>query len=406
MTTQHFQFEASRAAGLARLQAFAPLTGKHYAAKRNTDEGTGARGNVSMLSPYLRFRMISEEEVLTTVLERHSLGGAEKFIQEVFWRGYFKGFLEAHPLIWRNYVDAVASLPKTDMYHRAVAGSTGIEGFDDWAMELRNIGYLHNHARMWFASIWIFTLKLPWQLGADFMYRHLIDGDPASNTLSWRWVGGLHTKGKTYLARSDNIAHYTNGRFHPKGLVVVAPALQEPALPPPAPLAPASAKMPDGAFGLLLTGEDLGFEGHYFTQPPEAILMPAQPMAKPGGEESAVALAFRQNAMNDAAIRASTHFGIEVLRLPSLDPTSLAAFCRANAVTTLATPFTPVGPEADALNELSPALPNHGITLLRVRRRHDTLVWPHSTKGFFGLKDKIPGLLEALGIASKQDKVA
>ncbi len=67
-------------------------------------------------------------------------------------------------------------------------------------------GYLHNHARMWFASIWIFTLRLPWELGADFFLRHLLDGDPASNTLSWRWVGGMQTMGKTYLARADNIA--------------------------------------------------------------------------------------------------------------------------------------------------------------------------------------------------------
>jgi deoxyribodipyrimidine photo-lyase len=80
--------------------------------------------------------------------------------------------------------------------------------FDDWAQELVATGYLHNHARMWFASIWIFTLRLPWELGADFFLRHLIDGDPASNTLSWRWVGGLHTPGKTYLATADNIAEH------------------------------------------------------------------------------------------------------------------------------------------------------------------------------------------------------
>jgi deoxyribodipyrimidine photo-lyase len=64
--------------------------------------------------------------------------------------------------------------------------------------ELVETGYLHNHARMWFASIWIFTLRLPWELGADFFLRHLLDGDAASNTLSWRWVAGLHTKGKHY----------------------------------------------------------------------------------------------------------------------------------------------------------------------------------------------------------------
>ena len=63
---------------------------------------------------------------------------------------------------------------------------------------------------MWFASIWIFTLNLPWQLGADFFMQHLLDGDPASNTLSWRWVAGIQTKGKNYLARKSNIEKYSN----------------------------------------------------------------------------------------------------------------------------------------------------------------------------------------------------
>ncbi len=73
-------------------------------------------------------------------------------------------------------------------YERAVEGRTGIDGFDDWARQLVETGWLHNHTRMWFASIWIFTLRLPWALGAAFFLRHLLDGDPASNTLSWRWV--------------------------------------------------------------------------------------------------------------------------------------------------------------------------------------------------------------------------
>ena len=66
---------------------------------------------------------------------------------------------------------------------------------------------------MWFASIWIFTLNLPWQKGAEFFMKHLFDGDPASNTLSWRWIAGLQTKGKHYLAQSWNISKFTNNRY-------------------------------------------------------------------------------------------------------------------------------------------------------------------------------------------------
>ena len=66
---------------------------------------------------------------------------------------------------------------------------------------------------MWFASIWIFTLNLPWELGARFFMKYLFDGDAASNTLSWRWVAGIQTQGKNYLARESNIRKFTNQRY-------------------------------------------------------------------------------------------------------------------------------------------------------------------------------------------------
>ena len=90
---------------------------------------------------------------------------------------------------------------------------TEIVCFNDWINELKNFNYLHNHTRMLFASIWIFTLRLPWQKGAEFFMKHLYDGDAASNTLSWRWVAGIQTKGKNYLAQSWNISKFTNNKY-------------------------------------------------------------------------------------------------------------------------------------------------------------------------------------------------
>jgi len=215
-------FTPTRTRGLARLAEFLPAAGRRYADTRNADDGPaeGGRSNVSQLSPWLHAGLIGEREVLEAVLRRHSPRAAEKFVAEVFWRIYFKGYLEQRPAIWADYcsgrdgalaaADANAGLRRA--YSEAVEGRTGIEAFDAWARELVATGYLHNHARMWFASIWIFTLRLDWRLGADFFLRHLMDADAASNTLSWRWVAGLHTKGKHYLARADNIARYTAGR--------------------------------------------------------------------------------------------------------------------------------------------------------------------------------------------------
>ncbi len=96
---------------------------------------------------------------------------------------------------------------------KAINGETEIECFNDWVNELKNFNYLHNHTRMLFASIWIFTLELSWQKGAEFFMKHLYDGDAASNTLSWRWVAGIQTKGKNYLAQPWNINKFTNNKY-------------------------------------------------------------------------------------------------------------------------------------------------------------------------------------------------
>lgn len=154
------------------------------------------------------------------MLSAHPFSVAEKFVQELMWRTYWKGWLELRPGVWTRYLAQLESLKveraNCPQYLSATRGQTGLSFFDDWVSELVATGYLHNHTRMWFASVWIFTLQLPWQLGAEFMYRHLLDGDPASNTLSWRWVGGLQTKGKIYVARPDNISKYSEGRWSPK----------------------------------------------------------------------------------------------------------------------------------------------------------------------------------------------
>ena len=140
-----------------------------------------------------------------------------------FWRIYWKGWLEGRPKVWYDYKEKIneyiTNLSKKNFYKdyiKATNGQTGIECFDKWVNELKEFGYLHNHTRMWFASIWIFTLNLPWELGANFFYKNLLDADPASNTLSWRWVAGLHTEGKFYLARQDNIEKFSEFSFNNK----------------------------------------------------------------------------------------------------------------------------------------------------------------------------------------------
>ena len=189
----------------------------NYSKLRNFDYGPDKRSNVSCLSPYVTHGVISEVELIKKSLNKYSFVKNEKFIQEIMWRTFWKGWMELRPDVWTDYLlelNQIKDKYKNDQdYKKAVEGSTEIQCFNEWVGELKENNYLHNHARMWFASIWIFTLELPWQLGAEFFMQHLYDGDPASNTLGWRWVAGIQTQGKNYLASEWNIKKFTNNRF-------------------------------------------------------------------------------------------------------------------------------------------------------------------------------------------------
>ena len=402
-------WQPSRAEGLRRLEAFLPRAGRRYAETRNYDPGPEARDNVSALSPWIRHRLVTEAEVIRAVRARHSFRAAEKFIQEVCWRTYWKGWLEQHPAVWHAYrteVEAGLAALRSDPDLRrsceaAVEGRTGIACFDAWARELVATGYLHNHTRMWFASIWIFTLKLPWALGADVFLRHLLDGDPASNTLSWRWVAGLHTRGKTYLARPGNIETYTQGRFRPgTALSASAPALSEPPPPPPAPLPAAQSRPPAEPFGLLLTEDDLRVEdlGLHDGRVLGVAGAVCTTMRSPLGAGEA-AVAFAEGALQDALDRAGRRFGLTPTPLAEgLDAEEVAAWARGLGVGRVVTPYAPVGPVQERLERIEVALKVEGIALLRLRRPWDEAFWPHATKGFFGLKRQIPGVFARLGL--------
>jgi len=199
----------------------------HYDARRNYDFGALDRSNVSGLSKYISHGVLCEYDVVRQTLKRAPLAEVEKFVQEVFWRIYWKGWLEHRPSVWHDFVRFDADCFAQKDYRNAVEGRTGIACFDAWVAELQETNYLHNHTRMWFASIWIFTLGLPWQAGARFFQEHLLDGDAASNTLGWRWVAGIQTKGKHYLARASNIEQFTKGRFGPDSLNETAAPREE-----------------------------------------------------------------------------------------------------------------------------------------------------------------------------------
>ena len=401
----------SRVAGLSRLSGFVAGAGSRYARTRNFDFGPERRGNTSGLSPYVRHRLVLEQELLESTLESHSFSAATKFIEEVFWRTYFKGWLEQHPTVWTDYVRAVSdelrglqsNSRQLDRYNTATNGNTGIDCFDGWIEELVTTGYLHNHARMWFASIWVFTLNLPWQLGADFFLRHLLDGDPASNTLSWRWVSGLHTRGKTYLARVSNIVNFTDGRFNPQGkLATSAKPVTESRLHALEAL-PRTASIPeDQRFGLLVSEDDCAPEMRLVESRPSAILGLVATRQRSPLPVGIPAFDFARGAVRDAVARAERAFQAPGTVVEDDDTGDrIIDWAAANQLNTIVTPHVPVGPAGDLLDSVRERLDGKGIRLLQLRRDYDSISWPHATRGFFSLKKALPAILSELGIVSE-----
>jgi deoxyribodipyrimidine photo-lyase len=392
-------WEPTRAAGLARLEEFLPFAGRAYASGRNVDRGPDDRSNVSALSPWIRRRLITEEEVIAAVLARHSFSAAEKFVQEVVWRTYWKGWLEMRPsVLWHFDMERIALKDRlaedgqlNRRFETAIEGRTNIACFNAWVDELITYGWLHNHTRMWFASIWIFTLGLPWQLGADFFYKHLLDADPASNTLSWRWVAGLHTQGKHYLARAENIERNTLGRFDPAGqLNEHAAPLFEDMLVPLASAIPAPQMTGSGKVALLLTEEDLHPESWKLSA--EVVAIAALPTAHVGPTESA-AMRFACGAIDDGCARAAGHFGAEAQPIETSDA---ANWAQQAGVSEIVTGYAPTGLVARELAALTRDLASRGIRLTQLRRDWDSKAWPSATAGFFKVKAKIPALISQL----------
>ena len=392
------RFPLTRADALSRVAIFVPLAGRAYAARRNHDGGPDGAATTSLLSPAIRRRLVSEAEVAAAAIAAHGFTGAEKFVQEICWRSYWVGWLQQRPEIWTRWqadVGRMQAMLAEDgkwqrRYTQAMAGTTGIDCFDAWVHELIETGWLHNHVRMSFASIWCFTLRLPWQLGAAFFYQHLLDACPASNTLGWRWVVGLQTPGKTYLARADLIRDLSGGRFR-----VEAPLAREAApwpadtVPPPIPPVRAMRADPMLRTGLFITTEDCSLD--QLALPP-LVALAATPDI--GGTPAPLKHRVAMAMLGDGLARAASRFGLEPERVDAtFGVDAMRDWAARHRLRQIITADAPVGPVKDRLDVLAPALAADGVALVRLRRAWDDVAWPRATKGFFPFKAAIPKLL-------------
>jgi len=406
--------QGTRARALELLADFLPRAGRDYQNNRNLDRGRDGHSFVSRLSPYVRHRILSEEELISNVLTSHSRSAAFKFIQEIFWRTYWKGWLEHRPVVWDRFEVEVQSefaklkqVPvKNKIFEQAIGGSTEIAIFNSWVNELKETGYLHNHARMWFASIWIFTLRLPWQLGADFFYNHLLDGDPASNTLGWRWVAGLQTAGKTYLATESNIRKNAAQRLKTipdseRGLERLATqtfeiedslTIEE--------KAPSSSRFVDlSPVGIeendavLVTVEDLSTQWLDRAGNHVAIF------EKTDGRHSEIKKKFRQEAIEEVKYRIAENSSVGIENIKIFESAhEISSWMEEQGLNDLHSSYIPTGEIRSSLAELPTMLESSGHCYYEHLNDYDRTVWPHCRKGFFQLGKSIDSLIDTLGL--------
>jgi deoxyribodipyrimidine photo-lyase len=375
-----------------------------YAATRNFVYAPTEQKNVSHLSPFIRHRIVREEDVLTAVTTRYGIDPSRKFVEELFWRAYWKGWMEQHREVWTSYCSDLARIRNDlsvqsglrEKWADACHGYTGIECFDVWANEIVETGYLHNHARMWFASIWVFTLGLPWQLGADFFIRHLKDGDPATNTLSWRWICGLQTQSKTYLATQENIRKFTNNRFSPVDLATKAVPIEGYVPKERQEIRRLEKVDPNKRTAVLLHDEDMDLapllsECDSF----EICLQMKFQSEHYGFQASDLITQFKDQLRTARNLRFAKNFAEPVDTNTQND---LIEHLEDNNIEQIVTPYAPVGPTAYSLMTLKEQIAPKGIRLVEVRNKYDDLTWPHATHGFFRFRKQIPYFMEQLGI--------
>ncbi len=193
-----------RIEGLRRLSNIKPVT---YSKNRNF-----LNGDVTQLSPYIRHGCISIAEAIKATKEKAS-SGAEKLLFEFAWRDYWRK-------VWylNGYaIDSDMEPPKVELKRGLLSqdikdATTGLVCIDHFVQTLKHTGYLHNHARMWLASYMVHWRGLDWKASADWMFKMLLDGDRASNNLSWQWVASTFGS-KPYFFNKENLSKYSENQF-------------------------------------------------------------------------------------------------------------------------------------------------------------------------------------------------
>ncbi|MBN2647791.1 MAG: DNA photolyase [Thiotrichales bacterium] len=183
-------------------------------------------GHVTRLSPYVRHGLVSPQQLMQQALQVAGVEAGERFIQQLAWRDYFHLYLAQFPqAAWQDVepykTGWLAADYAQDLPADIAAASTGVRLIDQLICELLQQGWLHNHARLYLAAYVVHWRRVRWQAGAQWFLQHLLDGDLASNNLSWQWVASTFSA-KPYIFNLENVEKFSRGRLdcaHPSNAI-------------------------------------------------------------------------------------------------------------------------------------------------------------------------------------------
>ena len=391
MTTSHLSLPSSRSEAL---EGWASLT-----KEKASLESAG-------LTAALRYRLFFEGEACESLLDSQKPASADSLLRDLCARTYWRGWSESRPQVYQGYLRACDDdrrrFTGTQSLAVAVEGRTGLVAFDEWNREMVETGWLPQQARLWYASIWIFTLRLPWTLGAAHMAEHLIDSDPASQVLQWRWVAGLHLNAKPYVAKAAEIAKWSQGRYDLTGHLQESPtALTGPALPPA--LFPALPEEPTEALGdtyaLLITPDDLCPESSKIAGlKPKVVLITGFENLSKGTNFSPKVQEYVGAALDDTKARLEQHYGCPVEALPASEDLGLWLGQRltSDGIPHLVYHQPAVGPWQELLSRVTSK--DVGLKYFPLRRAWDARLWPSATRTQIDFHDTVkPRLFKLKG---------
>jgi deoxyribodipyrimidine photo-lyase len=215
-------FPAGEQEALVRLEEFLHQRIYSYSKDRDCLDLNGT----SSLSPYVHFGMLglrqavhAAQQAMVEARNEISKRSAETWLNELIWREFYIQILFHFPYVseraFNPSLTNIAWRNDESEFEAWQEGQTGVPIVDAAMRQLKEIGWMHNRARMIAASYLVKDLLIDWRWGEQYFMEELLDGDQAANNGGWQWIAGTGTDAAPYFRIFNPVLQST--KFDPHG---------------------------------------------------------------------------------------------------------------------------------------------------------------------------------------------